>query len=266
MKALCLILLFSSIAVGQQIPLNATIPVFFTTVDPTTGAPTNATGTPTCSMYAPGTSSAAYTANAVNVTTGLYRWSAVLSVANGFAVGTGYSTVCTAVVSGVTGYLPTQTVVRVMAAEGTTGLPATTVTTNNDKTAYALSGTQTFNNTGTWTGNVTGSIGSLATQAKADVQTEVSKGFVLKRATQRVWAMSFISAGSPVTGVTPTCTRSIDSVTAFQNTTNAASTTTSQGWSSITFSAADTTGSSYMALQCSAGGVTLRQLFSISVP
>jgi hypothetical protein len=37
-----------------------------------------------------------------------------------------------------------------------------TVVTNNDKTGYSLSGTQTFNVTGNITGNVTGSIGSIA--------------------------------------------------------------------------------------------------------
>lgn len=37
-----------------------------------------------------------------------------------------------------------------------------TVSTNNDKTGYALSGTQTFNVTGNITGNVTGSVGSIA--------------------------------------------------------------------------------------------------------
>lgn len=35
---------------------------------------------------------------------------------------------------------------------------ATNLTTNNDKTGYSLSGTQTFNNTGTWTGNITGNL------------------------------------------------------------------------------------------------------------
>ncbi len=33
-----------------------------------------------------------------------------------------------------------------------------TVTTNNDKTGYSLSSTQTFSNTGTWTGNITGNL------------------------------------------------------------------------------------------------------------
>ena len=37
-----------------------------------------------------------------------------------------------------------------------------TVATNNDKTGYSLSGTQTFNVTGNITGNVTGSVGSVS--------------------------------------------------------------------------------------------------------
>jgi len=47
---------------------------------------------------------------------------------------------------------------------------------NEGKTGYGLSSPQTFDNTGTWTGNlsgsVTGSVGSLDTQAKADVEAE----------------------------------------------------------------------------------------------
>lgn len=53
-------------------------------------------------------------------------------------------------------------------AQGTTGAIATgnatgqvTVATNNDKTGYALSGTQTFNMTGSITGSLSGSVGSV---------------------------------------------------------------------------------------------------------
>jgi hypothetical protein len=53
-------------------------------------------------------------------------------------------------------------------AQGTTGSLAlgnatgqVTVVTNNDKTSYALSGTQTFNVTGNITGNLSGSVGSV---------------------------------------------------------------------------------------------------------
>jgi hypothetical protein len=53
-------------------------------------------------------------------------------------------------------------------AQGTTGAISTgnatgqvTVVTNNDKTGYALSGTQTFNMTGSITGSLSGSVGSV---------------------------------------------------------------------------------------------------------
>ncbi len=41
------------------------------------------------------------------------------------------------------------------------GAGAVTAGTVSDKTGYSLSATQTFNNTGTWTGNLTGSVGSV---------------------------------------------------------------------------------------------------------
>ena len=41
---------------------------------------------------------------------------------------------------------------------GATFSGTVTVGTNEDKTGYGLSGTQTFNNTGTWTGSVTGAV------------------------------------------------------------------------------------------------------------
>lgn len=46
-----------------------------------------------------------------------------------------------------------------------------TVTTNNDKTGYGLSGTQTFNNTGTWTGNLVGTVSTLTTYTGNTPQT-----------------------------------------------------------------------------------------------
>lgn len=62
----------------------------------------------------------------------------------------------------------------------TTASTCSALTTNNDKTGYSLSGTQTFNVTGNITGNlsgsagsVTGSVGSLGATAKSDVKTQV---------------------------------------------------------------------------------------------
>lgn len=59
------------------------------------------------------------------------------------------------------GYSLSQAFPTNFAALAITAGGAVTVGTNNDKTGYSLSGTQAFNNTGTWTGNVTGSVGSV---------------------------------------------------------------------------------------------------------
>ena len=50
---------------------------------------------------------------------------------------------------------------------------AITVGTNNDKTGYALSGTQTFNVTGNITGNVSGSVGSVTGNVGGNVTGSV---------------------------------------------------------------------------------------------
>jgi hypothetical protein len=84
-------------------------------------------------------------------------------------------------------------------AQGTTGSISTgnatgqvTVATNNDKTGYALSGTQTFNVTGNITGNVSGSVGSV-TGAVGSVTGNVggnvtgSVGSLTATAVQNVW-------------------------------------------------------------------------------
>jgi hypothetical protein len=49
-----------------------------------------------------------------------------------------------------------------------------TVTTNNDKTGYALSGTQTFNVTGNITGSLSGSVGSVTGLTAANLDVAVS--------------------------------------------------------------------------------------------
>lgn len=61
-------------------------------------------------------------------------------------------------------------------AQGTSGAIPTgnatgqvTVATNNDKTGYALSGTQTFNVTGNITGNLSGSVGSVTGNVSGSV-------------------------------------------------------------------------------------------------
>lgn len=52
-----------------------------------------------------------------------------------------------------------------------TGGGAVTAGTVSDKTGYALSGTQTFNNTGTWTGNIVGTLSTLTTYTGNTPQT-----------------------------------------------------------------------------------------------
>lgn len=48
---------------------------------------------------------------------------------------------------------------------------AVTAGTVSDKTGYSLTGTQTFNNTGTWTGNVVGTVSTLTTYTGNTPQT-----------------------------------------------------------------------------------------------
>lgn len=50
---------------------------------------------------------------------------------------------------------------------------AVTVATNNDKTGYSLSSSQTFNNTGTWTGNLSGSVGSVSGNVGGNISGSV---------------------------------------------------------------------------------------------
>lgn len=59
------------------------------------------------------------------------------------------------------------------ATSGGNSVTGITVQTNNDKTGYGLTTTQTFNNTGTWTGNVTGSVNSV--NAGVTVSTNADK-------------------------------------------------------------------------------------------
>jgi hypothetical protein len=95
-------------------------------------------------------------------------------------------------------------------AQGTVGsLPTAsatgqvTVATNNDKTGYALSGTQTFNVTGNITGNVSGSVGSV-TGAVGSVTGNVSGSVA-----------SVVGAVGSVTGnVSGNVTGSVGSLTA----------------------------------------------------
>jgi len=126
MKTLvCSILVFwfaGTRAQAQDVPLNGNVPVLFTTYSPTDGTLTNADATPSCSAFAPGSSTATYTANAVNRSTGRYRWTAPVTVANGFAVGTMYTVECSATVGALAGASNVGSF-RVVAAEAQAGFP-----------------------------------------------------------------------------------------------------------------------------------------------
>lgn len=98
-------------------------------------------------------------------------------------------------------------------AQGTTGsLPtgnatgAVTVVTNNDKTGYALSATQTFNVTGNITGNLSGSVGSVTGNVSGSVGSVAGNvtGSVGSVATGGITTASFaagaINAAAVATG------------------------------------------------------------------
>lgn len=77
----------------------------------------------------------------------------------------------------------------------------------------------------------------------------------VKKNTAFEWGMRFFdSSGNPVTTGTPSCTRSIDSVSAFSATANTPSAVTAAGRSELTVAAADINGNYYMWLVCSLSG------------
>jgi hypothetical protein len=88
------------------------------------------------------------------------------------------------------------------------------LTTNNDKTGYALSGTQTFNNTGTWTGNLSGSVGSVTATVSADVVSISGDGPAADNLER--WfdgTVGFGTSGSVITGSLSGAVGSITGVT-----------------------------------------------------
>jgi len=93
----------------------------FTTYN-SSGALTNADSTPSCQSYI-GTSSTPITTGTVtNVSTGLYRYSISMSSGNGFAAGSSYSNLCTAVLGGVTQLVHKQDGIYLLATPGTAGV------------------------------------------------------------------------------------------------------------------------------------------------
>jgi hypothetical protein len=156
---------------------NDTITFMFTTFRPSTGAPFLLAGTPIVSVYKDNnttqdTAGVTLTTNYDGVT-GLNFVS--ISTSGAFYVdGSAYECVITtgtvdsvSVVGSCVGrftmrdqaYLYPTTAGRTLDASATGQV---IVVTNNDKTGYSLSGTQTFNVTGNITGNVTGSVGSVS--------------------------------------------------------------------------------------------------------
>ena len=83
----------------MSIYLNGAVAVTFQTRDPVTQALTNATGTPTGTLYRNGAADGAVTVTVTNVTTGVYK--AAFTVPSGYAVGDVVEVYITATVSGV---------------------------------------------------------------------------------------------------------------------------------------------------------------------
>lgn len=112
----------------SQLPLNGTWSTVFQTYDLSTNQFANPDSTPSCSAYAPNTNTATFTANAVNRTTGKWRWAVDATGANGFTVGVVYRVECDATFSGVAQSV-TVGGFRVMQAETATGAVVTDVNT-----------------------------------------------------------------------------------------------------------------------------------------
>lgn len=114
--------------------------------------------------------------------------------------------------------------------------------------AVTLASSQTFNNTGTWTGPLTGSVGSVtagvtitAGQLAAKKNTALS-GFTFPM---------YNTSGSPTTGLTVAATRSLNGA-AFGSCSNSV-TEISNGWYTIDLSAGDMNGNT-VALRFAATG------------
>lgn len=95
----------------------------------------------------------------------------------------------------------------------------------------------------------------------------------VRKATSFQWGLKFYSSTTHIdpggSGITPTCTRSIDAPMASGGTatTNTASAINSLGWSELTISTSDINGDHYMALRCTATGADpYETIFKIQVP
>lgn len=102
-------------------------------------------------------------------------------------------------VSDKTGYSLSQAFPTNFSSLAITGGGAVTAGTVSDKTGYALSSTQTFNNTGTWTGNISGSVGTAtalgtdavnSTSLAASAVTEIWSATCSEPAAKPSWGSS----------------------------------------------------------------------------
>lgn len=122
----------------------------------TAGAPTNADSTPAVQVYENGVS-LGLSLTVTNIITGLYQVAIPCTLANGFDTGKSYGAYATATISSAS----------CSAMLG--NFQMRTGTVDN----ATLAATQAFNNTGTWTGNLTGTVGTVNALA-ANVITAAS--------------------------------------------------------------------------------------------
>lgn len=186
-------------------------------------------------------------------------------------------TVASLTVSGGFSIVGTMTVSGILrATNAANDIQGITVSTNGDKTGYSLGAAQAFNNTGTWTGNLTGSVGSVAgavnsVNAGVTVSTNADKtGYSVStvgdktnytitsniKKNQALLAFEFLMTDStlhaPATGLTVTVTRSINGG-AFAAGTLSAVTEIANGIYAVDFGSGDLNGN-VIVLQATAVG------------
>ena len=233
-------------------PLSATPNLCVNFFD-TDGASIDPTGTPTVDIYEEDT--ATEIINDQNMAkfdskTGYYCYKPTLSSGNGFEVGRRYQATVSAVVDGitVTSY-EFMTFQMVAGTAGYFGLDWSAV--NAPTTTVNLSGT--------------------TVKTATDIATSLAQSLAVRKATSFEWPLKFVQSSDHLTplgaGVTPSCTRAIDTYSSFSATTNSPAVTTSLGLSEITLSTSDTNGNYYVFLRCTATGADpYETIFKIQVP
>lgn len=232
-------------------PLSATPNLCVNFFD-TDGASIDPTGTPTVDIYEEDT--ATEIINDQNMAkfdakTGYYCYKPTLSSGNGFEVGRRYAATVSAVVDGIT--VTSFEFMTFQMVAGTAGyFPPDWSAINAPTTTVNLSGT--------------------TVKTATDIATSLASSLAVRKQTAFEWPLKFLQAGTQTplgSGVTPSCTRSIDSHNTFVATTNTASTTTTLGFSELTLSTTDTNGDYYLILRCTATGADpYETIFKIQVP